>query len=156
AGRRRQDDEWTRSPGDLRGQPTARRGAAGCHPGHLSLQLLDPTKMAARDHGPDSRVSLSARDPEETGVAQALLGEEGGALSDRAEPISPQTYARIGGLIYLFIIVAALFGEGVARGSLIVSRDAAATATNIQASETLFRAGLAGEMLTCVCDVALA
>jgi hypothetical protein len=33
--------------------------------------------------------------------------------------------------------------------------DAAATAANILGAETLFRLGLAGEMLTCVCDVAL-
>ncbi len=51
--------------------------------------------------------------------------------------------------------MAALFAEAHVRGSLIVSGDAAATAHNIQGSETLFRVGLAGEMLTCVCDVAL-
>jgi len=69
---------------------------------------------------------------------------------------SPQTYARIGGLLYVFIIVAAGFGELVARNKLIVWGDPAATATGILGSETLFRAGLAGEMLTIVCDVALA
>jgi len=70
--------------------------------------------------------------------------------------ISPQTTARIGGVLYLFIIVAALFGEAYVRGTLIVSGDAAATAQRILGSETLFRLGLAGEMLTCVFDVALA
>ena len=70
--------------------------------------------------------------------------------------IAPQAYARAGGVLYLFIIAAALFGEGFVRGSLIVSGDPAATARNIMASETLFRLGLAGEMLTCACDVALA
>jgi hypothetical protein len=70
--------------------------------------------------------------------------------------ISPQPYARTGGILYLFIIVAALFGEIFVRGTLIVPLDAAATAHNVQASETLFRIGLAGEMLTCACDVALA
>jgi hypothetical protein len=69
---------------------------------------------------------------------------------------SPQIYARIGGVLYLFIIVAASFGEIFVRGNLIVARDAAATANNILASETLFRAGLVAEMLTCVCDVTLA
>ncbi len=77
-------------------------------------------------------------------------------MTTRARETSPQTYARIGGLLYLFIIVAASFGEIFVRGSLIVSRDVAATASNIIASETLFRAGLVGEMLTCVCDVTLA
>ena len=77
-------------------------------------------------------------------------------MTRRAVEASPQTYARIGGILYLFIIVAALFGEVFVRGRLIVRGDAAATANNILGSETLFRVGLAGEMLTCVCDVALA
>lgn len=77
-------------------------------------------------------------------------------MTTRTVEASPQTYARIGGaLFYLFIIVAALFAEVYVRGSLIAPGDAAATAHNIQGSETLFRVGLAGEMLTCVCDVAL-
>jgi hypothetical protein len=77
-------------------------------------------------------------------------------MTPRAVEASPQTYARIGGVLYLFIIVAALFGEAYVRGSLIVSGDPAATARNIQGSETLFRLGLAGEILTCAADVALA
>lgn len=77
-------------------------------------------------------------------------------MTDRGIHASPQTYARIGGLLYVFIIVAASFGELFVRNTLIVWGDAAATAHNILASETLFRAGLAGEMLTIVCDVALA
>ncbi len=71
-------------------------------------------------------------------------------------PKSPQAYARTGGILYAFIILAALFGEVRVRGRLLVSGNAAATAANILGSETLFRAGIAAEMLTCVCDVALA
>src|SRR3954469_12344579 len=77
-------------------------------------------------------------------------------MTRRDVEASPQTYARTGGLIYLLIIVIALFAEAYVRGSLIVSGDATATANHILGSETLFRAGLAGEMLTCACDVALA
>jgi len=77
-------------------------------------------------------------------------------MTTRSGEDSPQRYARIGGILYLFIIVAALFGEVFVRGRLIVWGDPAATANNILGSETLFRVGLAGEMLTCVCDVALA
>jgi hypothetical protein len=77
-------------------------------------------------------------------------------MTSQSPEASPQTYARVGGVLYLFIIVAALFGEGFVRGSLIVPRDPTATANNILGSEMLFRVGLAGEMLTCVCDVALA
>lgn len=68
----------------------------------------------------------------------------------------PQHYARIGGALYLFIIVAALFAESFVRGGLIVSGDAEATASRIIGSESMFRAGIAAEMLVCVCDVALA
>jgi len=68
----------------------------------------------------------------------------------------PQHYARIGGALYLFIIVAAMFGESFVRGELIVSGNAAATADRIVGHEALFRSGLVAEMLTCVCDVTLA
>jgi hypothetical protein len=73
----------------------------------------------------------------------------------RSAETSPQIYARIGGILYLFIIVASLFTEVYVRGSLLV-RDPDVTANNILSSETLFRVGLAGEMLTCVCDIVLA
>ncbi len=72
-------------------------------------------------------------------------------MTGRSPETSPQTFARVGGMLYLFIIVAALFGEGFVRDSLIVPHDPAATANNILGSEMLFRLGLAGEMLTCVC-----
>lgn len=77
-------------------------------------------------------------------------------MTGRGVEASPQSCARVGGLLYLFIIVAAGFGEVFVRNRLIVWDDAAATASNILGSETLFRVGLVGEMLTCACDVALA
>ena len=75
-----------------------------------------------------------------------------GQTSQRA----PQAYARVAGVLYLFIIVAALFAEMFVRGKIIVRGDAAATAANLIASETLFRAGLAGEAITWLCDVTVA
>lgn len=77
-------------------------------------------------------------------------------MNDHDAEERPQVYARIAGLLYFFVIAAAGFGELFVRSRLIRWGDAAATAGNILASETLFRAGLAAEMLTCVCDVALA
>ena len=68
---------------------------------------------------------------------------------------SPQVYARIGGLAYLFIIVAGAFGEMFIRNTIIVSGDAAATANNIAASPLLWRIGIAGDLLMHVCDVIL-
>jgi hypothetical protein len=75
--------------------------------------------------------------------------------ADAGTAASPQLYARVAGILYLVIIVAALLGV-YTRGELIVRGDAAATASNIIAHETLFRFGLAGELLTCLCDVAVA
>lgn len=68
---------------------------------------------------------------------------------------SPQVYARIGGLLYLIIIIAGIFGEAFVRSPLIVSGDATATAHNIMASELLWRIGIAGDLIMHVCDVPL-
>jgi hypothetical protein len=81
---------------------------------------------------------------------------KGGGVTRRAVEASPQTYARIGGILYLFIIVVGVFGELFVRGRLIVPGDAAATANNIMGSETLFRVGLAGELLGYASSGALA
>ncbi|HZF10651.1 MAG TPA: DUF4386 domain-containing protein [Thermoanaerobaculia bacterium] len=69
---------------------------------------------------------------------------------------SPQVYARIGGWLYLIIIVAGLFGEAFVRDKLIVSGDAMATARNLRSSELLWRLGIAGNLVHLSCAVALA
>lgn len=66
---------------------------------------------------------------------------------------SPQLYARLGGVLYLAIIVLGMFGEMFVRGSLVVSGDAAATADNIEASQLLWRTGIVGDLLMHVFDV---
>jgi Domain of unknown function (DUF4386) len=68
---------------------------------------------------------------------------------------SPQTYARVGGVLYLVIIAAGLVGELFVRGPLIVSGNAAATATHISQSASLWRAAIAGDLVMHVCDVGL-
>src|SRR5262245_51981282 len=68
---------------------------------------------------------------------------------------SPRALARLGGVLYLIIIVAGLFGEAFVRDRLIVSGDAAATAGNLRASELLWRAGIAGNLFHLACAVAL-
>ncbi|RZU02149.1 DUF4386 domain-containing protein [Rivibacter subsaxonicus] len=66
---------------------------------------------------------------------------------------SPQFYARLGGILYLAIIVFGIFGELFVRGALVVSGDAPATAAAISASPFLWRAGVAGDLLMHVLDV---
>lgn len=68
---------------------------------------------------------------------------------------SPQVYARIGGVLYLIIIAAGILGELFVRGTLVVAGDAAATATQIMAAPTLWRIGIAGDILMHVCDIPL-
>ena len=76
-------------------------------------------------------------------------------MTHRLAEISPQIYARIGGVLYLIIIVAGGFAEGFVRSRLIVSGDAAATADNIMASEWMWRLAFAGDLVIYVCGVPL-
>jgi len=76
-------------------------------------------------------------------------------MTDHAVEISPQVYARIGGVLYLIIIVAGSFAVIFVRGKLIVSGNATATANNIMASESLWRIGIACDLIMHVCDVPL-
>jgi len=69
--------------------------------------------------------------------------------------MSPKTLARIGGALYVFIIVAGIFGELFVRGALIVSGNAAATAANVAAHEGLWRLGIAGDLAMHVADLPL-
>ncbi len=69
---------------------------------------------------------------------------------------APTMLARIAGALYLYIFVAGLFAEAFVRGRLVVPGDAAATAANIVANETLFRIGFTGELIHVVCDVGIA
>lgn len=68
---------------------------------------------------------------------------------------SPRGYARLGGVLYLIIIVAGLFGEMFVRGRLIVPGDASATIANIRVFELLWRFGIAGNLVHLLCAVAL-
>ena len=68
---------------------------------------------------------------------------------------SPKTYARIGGGLYLTIIAAGLFAEVFVRDRLIVSSDAAATATNIVTHASLLRLGIAADLSTFVLAIPL-
>jgi Domain of unknown function (DUF4386) len=68
---------------------------------------------------------------------------------------SPRVLARIGGVLYLIIIVAGIFGEAFVRDRLIVSADATATADSIRSFELLWRLGIAGNLFHLACAVVL-
>src|SRR5689334_21753207 len=76
-------------------------------------------------------------------------------MTDRTMESSPQLYARIGGALYQIIIVIGLFGEATVRDKRIVSGDAAATARNIMASESLWSFHIAAELFLLICAIVL-
>jgi hypothetical protein len=73
--------------------------------------------------------------------------------NDRATSL--QTYARIAGVLFLVSMVAGGLGEFYIPTKLIVSGDAAATAKNIIASNSLFRIGFATYLIEAICDIGL-
>jgi hypothetical protein len=75
----------------------------------------------------------------------------------RSSPIeiSPQTLARLGGVLYLAIIAIGLFAQMFVRDRILVAGDAMATAANLRAHEALWRWGIAAELLGMICVVVL-
>jgi hypothetical protein len=74
---------------------------------------------------------------------------------ERPVEASPQVVSRIGGVLYLIIIVLGLFNEAYVRNKIIVSGDAAATAANIRSLESLWRFGIAAEFFLLICAISL-
>jgi hypothetical protein len=60
---------------------------------------------------------------------------------------STKNPGRFAGLLYLLASIVGFFAMGYVPSKLIVHGNAAATANNISASETLFRLGIAGELI---------
>lgn len=63
--------------------------------------------------------------------------------------------ARLAGFLYLMVIVFGFFAEIGARQRLVVANDAAATAANILANESLFRWGFASDLIAGLCVLPL-
>lgn len=62
---------------------------------------------------------------------------------------SPLFYARLAGFLYLLVVPLGIVALAIS-SRLIVSGDAAATASNILASETLFRLGIVSDLLAAI------
>jgi hypothetical protein len=77
-------------------------------------------------------------------------------MMNRIAEGSPRLKARIAGVLYLIIIVAASFAEFFVRGRLVIDGDATATANNILAHESLYRLGAAAVPIYLACDTAVA
>jgi len=75
-------------------------------------------------------------------------------MMERIADASPRFKARMAGVCYLLMFLPGGLAVFARRG-LVVQGDAAATATNILAHETLFRLGLAGDLLVIACYIAV-
>lgn len=64
------------------------------------------------------------------------------------DEINPQVYARVGGVLYLLMIVLGIVEEFFIRGRIMVPGDAAATFANLQKMAMLWRTGIAIELVT--------
>jgi hypothetical protein len=67
---------------------------------------------------------------------------------------APRREARITGVVYLLYFLTAISGEFFLKG-IVIEGDAAATATNILAHQTLFRLGLATGLIAIACYIAV-
>lgn len=66
---------------------------------------------------------------------------------------SPQLYIRIGGLLYLTIIIAGVFGQLLVRNKLLVYGDPTTTVNNIMHADFLWRMGIAGDLIMHILDL---
>ena len=78
-----------------------------------------------------------------------------GEMTQRIAEASPRFKARIAGVFYLLTTLTRMFVEIFVRNRLVVSDDAAATATNILAHEPLWRWGFAADIIAFASYVAL-
>jgi len=77
-------------------------------------------------------------------------------MTNRIADMSLRKAARVAGLAYLIIFILGGFTNFIARDNLIVAGDAATTASNIMASESLFRMGIAGGVIVLAADAVVA
>lgn len=75
-------------------------------------------------------------------------------MTKRIAEASPSPSARITGVVYLFYFVTAVLGNFFLKG-LVVDGDAAATANNLLAHQSLCRLGLATGLIATACYVAV-
>jgi hypothetical protein len=103
--------------------------------------MANPNSAVDRSSRPDAAPYASSKGPVQ--------------LTERTSAVDERRLMRIGGLLYLIIIVLGIFSEVVVRGTLIED-DIEVTAANILDSEWLFRVGFAADLVVFLSDAALA
>ncbi len=68
---------------------------------------------------------------------------------------SPQTYAMVGGILYLLIIALGIFYEMIVRNNILVQGDSMATMASLKQNEFLWRLGIVAEFLSSIVSIGL-
>src|ERR1700693_1424827 len=76
-------------------------------------------------------------------------------MTERITESSPRTKARITGALYLLTMLLGVFAQGFVSNRLVVSGDAAATATNILTHKSLFQWGFTVYLIEMACQIAM-
>ncbi|MHC5042745.1 MAG: DUF4386 domain-containing protein [Planctomycetota bacterium] len=76
-------------------------------------------------------------------------------MAFRGSAASPLAYARTAGILLLVILACAGLGMMYVPATLIVPGDATATANNIRASESLFRLGIASDVVLALAEIVM-
>jgi len=76
-------------------------------------------------------------------------------MENLGSTITTNRFVRLAGLLYLLVIICAVFSQGYVRGNLMVPGDAVATAANIASQEALFRWGLVADLTAFILDAVI-
>ena len=77
-------------------------------------------------------------------------------MTDRTVETSPRLKARIAGVLYVIIIILAVFAPFPVAPSVLTRGDVVATAAKMLASKSLYSLGGAAELIVYACDIAVA
>jgi hypothetical protein len=72
---------------------------------------------------------------------------------DRRIAVSPRAKARMAGVLYLLESVTSVFGQFIVVGRLVVAGNAATTAANVLAHQSLFWLGFTSALIAVVCHI---